>query len=124
MVATIGMAVGVGMYTVSVIATALILVILVLLEQLEHRIHVGWETRIIRVRISGIVNDIEAYRSVLSDYHVQIVNVFVEYDYEAPTTRLNLVVLAKNTTDIVTVFEAIRNLNPTQAISLANQVSI
>ncbi len=76
------------------------------------------------MRISGIVNDIEAYRSVLSDYHVQIVNVFVEYDYEAPTTRLNLVVLAKNTTDIVTVFEAIRNLNPTQAISLANQVSI
>lgn len=124
MVATIGMAVGVGMYTVSVIATALILVILVLLEQLEHRIHVGWETRIIRVRISGIVNDIEAYRNILSDYHVQIVNVFVEYDYEAPTTRLNLVVLAKNTTDIVTVFEAIRNLNPTQAISLANQVSI
>ena len=117
MVATIGMAVGVGMYLVSVVATGLMLVILVLLEQLEHRIHVGWETRIIRIRIGDIVKDIDAYRHCLSEFNINLTNVFVEYDFEAPCTRLNLVVLAKNTTDFVKVFGSLRQLNPTQGIS-------
>lgn len=124
MVATIGMAVGVGMYAVSIVATGLILVILVLLEQLEHRIHVGWETRIIRIRTEGILTDIDAYRSTLARFHINLINVFVEYDYEAPITRLNLVVLTKNTTDIVKVFESLAAIRKTQSISLANQVSI
>ena len=124
MVATIGMAVGVGMYLVSVVATGLMLVILVLLEQLEHRIHVGWETRIIRIRIGDIVKDIDAYRHCLSEFNINLTNVFVEYDFEAPCTRLNLVVLAKNTTDFVKVFGHLRQLHPTQGISLANQVTI
>lgn len=124
MVATIGMAVGVGMYAVSIVATGLMLVILVLLEQLEHRIHVGWETRIIRVRTEGIITDIQTYRTALNDFHINLINVFVEYDYEASVTRLNLVVLAKNTTDIVAVFGRLSSINKTQSISLANQVSI
>lgn len=124
MVATIGMAVGVGMYLVSVVATGLMLVILVLLEQLEHRIHVGWETRIVRIRIGAVVKDIEAYRHCLSEQNITLTNVFVEYDFETPCTRLNLVVLAKNTTDFVKVFGLLRQLNPTQGISLANQVTI
>lgn len=118
MVATIGMAVGVGMYLVSVVATGLMLVILVLLEQLEHRIHVGWETRIVRIRIGAVVKDIEAYRHCLSEQNITLTNVFVEYDFETPCTRLNLVVLAKNTTDFVKVFGLLRQLNPTQGISL------
>ncbi len=124
MVATIGMAVGVGMYAVSIVATGLMLVILVLLEQLEHRIHVGWETRIIRIRIEGIVDDIDAYRAALAQFHINLTNVFVEYDYDIPVTRLNLVVLTKNTTDIVQVFQRLSSIRKTQAISLANQVSI
>ena len=124
MVATIGMAVGVGMYAVSIVATGLMLVILVLLEQLEHRIHVGWETRIIRVRTEGIITDIQTYRTALNDFHINLINVFVEYDYEASVTRLNLVVLAKNTTDIVAVFGRLSAIHKTHSISLANQVSI
>lgn len=42
MVAAIGMAVGVGMYFLSIVATALILVILVLMERWEHHISAGW----------------------------------------------------------------------------------
>lgn len=124
MVATIGMAVGVGMYAVSIVATALILVILVLLEQLERKIHVGWETRIIRLRLKGIVTDIDSYRNCLARFHINLTNVFVEYDYEEPVTRLNLVVLAKDTTEVTEVFSTLSKIYPTMAISLGNQVSI
>ena len=44
MMATIGMTVGVGLYILSFAATVMVLFILLLLEQIEHRIHVGAET--------------------------------------------------------------------------------
>ena len=101
MVATIGMSVGVGMYIVSVAATALILVVLLFIEAIERRVHVGWETRIIRIRVHGIVEDIDSYRSTLSAFHISLTNVYAEYDYEAGITRLNLVVLVKSTTEYI-----------------------
>lgn len=124
MVATIGMSVGVGMYIVSVAATALILVVLLFIEAIERRVHVGWETRIIRIRVHGIVEDIDSCRSTLSAFHISLTNVYAEYDYEAGITRLNLVVLVKSTTEYISLFAALRNINDTQGISLANQVSI
>ncbi len=124
MVATIGMAVGVGMYLVSIIATALILFILVQIETIEHRINMGTDSRIIRLKIAAIVSDIDPYRRVLAHNHVHLSNVYVEYDYTEGTTRLNLIVLLKDANDCVKVFEELRTLNPTLAITLANQVSI
>lgn len=124
MVATIGMAVGVGMYLVSMVATALILIVLLFIEAIERKVHVGWETRIIRIRVHGIIEDINPYRATLAEYHISLTNVYAEYDYEACVTRLNLVVLVKSTTDFISLFSAMRSINETQGISLANQVSI
>lgn len=123
-VAAIGMSVGVGMYVVSFVATILILIILLLLEQLEHRIHVGVETRIIRIRVNSVVKDIEGYRNIFNRFRVHLINVYVEYDFKEPSTRLNLVVLVKENTNYIQLFSALRELNPTEAISLATQVSI
>lgn len=123
-VATIGMAVGVGMYAVSLIATGLILIVLVSLEAVEHRIHIGWESRIIRVRVADIVTSIDTYRNCLARFGVNLTNVYVEYDFDSNVTRLNLVVLVKQNTNFIPLFSELRHLNPTQAISLANQVTI
>ncbi|MCM1293329.1 MAG: MgtC/SapB family protein [Bacteroides sp.] len=124
MVATIGLAVGVGMYWVSIIATALIIFILMILEQIEHRIRIGGESRIIRIRIPAIVTDIEPYRECLNNHHVKLNDVFVEYDYSAPLTRLNLVILARETVNFIQLFDDLSNIQPTEAISLANQVTV
>lgn len=124
MVATIGLAVGVGMYFVSIIATALIIFILMILEQIEHRIRLGGESRIIRLRIPEIITDIEAYRQCLKRHKVQLVDVYVEYDYTTPLTRLNLVTLARETVDFISLFDDLSRIRPTDAISLANQVTV
>lgn len=124
MVATIGMAVGVGMYLVSVVATGLILVILVLLERLEHKIHVGSTSRIIRLSVDGIVTDIAPYREVLQGGAVHLVNFLVEYDYVQNRTSLNLVVLVKDTTDYIRLFGILSKINPTRSITVGNQISL
>lgn len=123
MSATIGMAVGVGMYAVAVVATMLVLFILMQLESIEHRIHVGSDSRTVRLKLRGIVTDIERYREELRHHHVTLSNFYVEYDYTENLTRLNLMVLVKENTDFVAMFTRLSEINPTITISLANQPS-
>lgn len=123
MSATIGMAVGVGMYAVAVVATMLVLFILMQLERIEHRIHVGSDSRTVRLKLRGIVTDIERYREELRRHHVTLSNFYVEYDYTENLTRLNLMVLVKENTDFVAMFTRLSEINPTITISLANQPS-
>lgn len=124
MVAIIGMAVGLGMYWLSVIATALILFILVQLESWEHKVGTGSESRIIRIRAGAIVTDIAVYRKLLESNGVHLSNYYVDYDYENNETRLNLVILGREATNYIHLFEQLCRLHPTKAISLANQISI
>lgn len=124
MVANIGMAVGCGLYWISIIATGLIMFILVLLERIEHHVSLRSESRIIRVRVGVILHDISKYREAMKHYGVVLSNFFVEYDFEQQETRLNLVVVLKENTDYVGLFSAFENLYPTRSITLANQLSI
>lgn len=123
MVAIIGMAVGLGMYVLSVFASLLIYFILLQLERFEHKIKVGSENRIIRMRVNDIVTDIDAYRSVLAGHKVHLTDVYVAYDYAIGQTSLNFVVLTKESTDFINLFQAMSDLKPTSSISIANQLS-
>lgn len=124
MVATIGMAVGVGMYWVSVAATALILFILVQLERIEHRISLGSESRVIHITTSAIVRDIAPYSRIMSRRRMHLSNFYIEYDYETCETHLNLVVLVRENTDYLSLFEELEKVYPTKSISLTNQLAI
>lgn len=124
MVSALGMAVGCGMYLIGILATALILFILVLLERIEHRVSLRSESRIIRVRTGVILRDISDYRNVLRKHQVQLSNFFVEYDFEQNETRLNLVVVVRENVDYVTLFNDFESLYPTRSITLANQINI
>lgn len=124
MVAIIGMAVGLGMYWLSIVASLLILFILVQLERIEEYISRGSESRIIRIRTAVILDDISAYRKVLNRHHIKLSNFYLDYDYEASETRLNLVCLVRETTDYIELFSQFRKLHPTKSIGLANQLNI
>lgn len=124
MVAAIGLAVGVGLYLLSIAATALILIILVPLERFEHRIGMGSESRIIRMKVGCVVEDIESYRQLFKQHKVHLSNVYVEYDYDKEITHINFVVLMKDNVDNVKLFAQLRQLYATHSISLANQVNL
>ncbi|MCM1162697.1 MAG: MgtC/SapB family protein [Muribaculaceae bacterium] len=123
-IATVGMAVGCGLYLVAVVATMLVLVVLTLLEHLERRVNVGNESRTIRLKVKGIVSSIMPYQEVLAQYGIHLSKVYVEYDYEQHTTRLNLVVLIREHSDFIDVFDSLHNIRPTITISLSNQADL
>ncbi|MDE6814324.1 MAG: MgtC/SapB family protein [Duncaniella sp.] len=123
-IATIGMAVGCGLYLIASFATILVLVVLTILEQIEHRVNVGNEARTIRLKVRGIVRTIKPYRDVLGRYNIHLSRVYVEYDYEADTTRLNLLILIREHSDFIEVFSALHEVHPTISISLSNQADL
>lgn len=124
MVAAIGMAVGVGMYAVSILATLLILFVLVQLEALEHRISLGSQSRILRLTLTEIITDITPYDEVFSRNKVHLSNYYIEYDYAANTTQLNLVLLVRENVDYTSLLADVRDIYPTKAASLGTQTNI
>ncbi len=123
-IATIGMAVGCGLYIIAMVATGLVLVVLIVLEQIEHKVNVGNEARTIRLKVKGIVKSLRPYEEELSKFSIHLSRVYVEYDYENDSTRLNLLILIAEKSDFVDVFDALHNINPTLSISLSNQADI
>lgn len=123
-IATIGMAVGCGLYLIAVVATLLVLIVLTLLEQLEHRVNVGNEARTIRLKVNGIVKSIAPYREVLGRFGIHLSKVYVEYDYDTQVTRLNLLILIREHSDFIDVFDALHDVYPTITISLSNQADL
>lgn len=127
MVATIGMAVGVGMYLVSCIATLLIIFILVTLEAYMHRLKIGQESKIIRVKVEGIVTSQSIYRQIFAKYGIHISDEYLKFDYGQEYTIINFVILAKGQVDFPAMFRELDQANPdsrTLSITLTNEVNI
>lgn len=121
MTAGIGMAVGVGMYLCSIIATAMILLILAAFQVYESRARIGQENRLIKIVVKGIVEDIDAYLDILKTHHVHLSTFYISYDYTAGTSEISLVVLAPSHRNYLPMFEDLRVQADTLSLTLSSQ---
>ena len=124
MVATIGMAVGVGMYLVSVIATLLIIFLLVTLERYEHKLNIGQESKILRVKVKGILGTQSDYSAIFARHAIHVSDEYLKFDYEQNFTIINFVILTKGGVDFAALFREIHDVQPTISITLTNEVNI
>lgn len=120
MTATIGMAVGVGMYLTSVIATAMILLTLVAFQVYENRTKLGQENRVIKITVHGIVSNIEEYRQVFTNHDVHLSTFFINYNYDDNLTELNFIVLAPSHRNYLPMFQDLRLLGDTRSLTLSS----
>lgn len=124
MTAIIGMSVGIGMYTIAICATLLIMMILVTIEQYEKRRHVGQEPRVINMTVNGIIADVEDYRRVFNSNGVHLSTFYLSYDYEHQLTEINFMVLIQAYTDLMPILEQLSKVRATQRLTLSNQMDI
>lgn len=122
--AIIGMAVGVGMYWESVVTTLLILFVLFGIDQYEHVHSIGQDSKVLNLKLHGIIEDIEPYRELLKKHDVHLSTFYVEYNYERDESELNLVILAPVHTNLLPVVGELSKLNPTKSINLSSQVDL
>ena len=123
MTACIGLAVGAGMYIIAIVATLLIIFVLVNIERIEKLANFLWESRVIRVKARGIVNDLTACRNIITDHGVHVRDMLVKYDYENDTTTANFLVRAKGSLDPTPLFQALSEAIDPISITLTNEMN-
>lgn len=124
MAACIGLAVGAGMYLVSILTTLLIIFILVNIERIEHRYNFLWESKIIRVKMHGIVEEIQPFRDVLKSNDVHISDEFMKYDYENQQTIVNFMVRSKNNVNVPSMFKKLQEKGKAISITITNEMNM
>ena len=124
MAACIGLAVGAGMYLVSIIATLLIIFILVNIERIEQRHNFLWESKILRVKVYGILDDIQSVRVIIESNDVHISDEFMKFDYEDGQTIINFMVRSKSSVDVPKMFSAIKEKINAISITITNEMNM
>lgn len=124
MTACIGLAVGAGMYLISIIATLLNIFILVNIERLEQRHNFMWESKIIRVKVHGIIQDIQPLRDIIVGNDVHISDEFMKFDYGNQVTIVNFMIRSKSNVDVPAMFNAIKEHSDPISITITNEMSM
>lgn len=123
-IAAIGMAVGVGMILLALLATFFIFLILVFFEKYEHKVTMGWESKVIQVKIQGIIQSSEEYEKVFGKFKIHVSDIHLSFNYRENVTVVNFVILSRGDTDYLDLFRNIHDLKNTISISLTNEISI
>ena len=122
--ACIGLAVGAGMYLISIIATLLIIFILVNIERIEQRHNFLWETKIIRVKMHGILDDIQPLRDIMVANNVHISDEFMKFEYDNQLTIVNFMVRSKSNVDVPAMFKTIKEQSNAVSITITNEMNM
>ena len=123
MTASIGLAVGAGMYLLATVASVLIILVLTLLEGCERYLFKGKEQKIVRVKVNRIVTDAEPYRRCLQEFRVHISDEFFRYDYTQGTTIINFMVRSLDKTDFIRMFDRLHAQGDILSLTLTNEVN-
>lgn len=123
MTAAIGLAVGAGMYLISIIAVLFILFILAFAERYEQSLFKAGESKIVRVKFHGIIEDLQPYRQIFKQHNIQIVDEFIRYDYGSEHTIINFIILAKGQPDFSQLFKQMHEKQEIRSLTLTNEVN-
>lgn len=123
MTAAIGLAIGTGMYVISIVASLLVLFALTTAEKLEVRMFKTGESKIIRIKSQGIVTDLTTLRQDLREHNIHIVDEFIKYNYHEEQTIINFIILSRGQQDFIALFEQMRQHGSFHSITLTNEVN-
>ena len=124
MAACIGLAVGAGMYLISIIATLLIIFILVNIERIEMRHNFLWESKIIQLKAKGILEDIQSVRDLIENDDIHISDEYMKYDYENQMTIVNFMVRSKTNVNVPALFATIKEKHEAISLTITNELSL
>lgn len=121
--ACIGLAVGAGMYILSIAACFLILFVLLSLEILEKKWLRSSEQKIVRLKVNYIVTDTASFRNSFKKYGVHLSDEFLRFDYTQGTTTINFMVRSRSNTDFIALFDDLHSKGQVLSLTLTNEVN-
>lgn len=122
--AMIGLAVGSGMYLIATFTALLVLFVLAILEKYEKMLRLNWETKIIRLKLGTMQDDLAPYKEVFKKHDIHISESYIRYDFTLPATTINFMIRTKGNTNFIKLFEDIHSVNKdTLSITLTDEVN-
>lgn len=67
------------------------------------------------------MTDIDPYREVLHQHGGQLINIYVQYDYEKQQTSLNLIILINESASYPNLLDSLGKVYPTDTIAITSQ---
>ncbi len=122
--AAIGMVVGAGLYIFAILATLSSLFVLSSLERYEQKVNFDWTTKIVRVKMLGIITSSTEYLNVFEEFDIHVNDTYLKFDYENNNTIANFVILSRSRADFTDLFVKLGKLNQTLSITLTNEISM
>ncbi|MBQ7823884.1 MAG: MgtC/SapB family protein [Bacteroidaceae bacterium] len=122
-VAALGLAIGVGLYLIAIIATAFILFTLVSLERYEHQVMTERSSKTIQVVTKSLKVNTTEMRRTFSHYNIAVHDILLNYNYETQTATITFIVLTKGSTDFESLFSEMRSAYPLVSIQLRNEIN-
>ena len=123
MTACLGLAIGAGMYIISIFSALFIIGVLKLFEYFEKKFLKGAEMKIIRIKVNNIVSDTNPYRDCLKQYNVHISDEFLRFDYNCQVTTINYMIRSNDATIFVGLFASIHEIDDIASLTLTNEVN-
>lgn len=120
--AGLGLAVGIGLYTIAFIAMVFILITLVVINNIENRMNIEWESHIVAVELPLIIDSIDIYKHVFEQHGIKMHEWYIDVDYSKPSTTIKFVVQMREKTDVLRLFDDMQKLRTTNNISLQNEI--
>lgn len=122
--AMIGLAVGSGMYLIATATAMLVICVLTLLDSYEKKLGFNWETKIIRLKIGVMQDNIAPYKELFHKHGVHLSDSYIRYDFTLPTTTINFMIRTNGNTNFLKLFDEIHAVNEnTLSITLTDEVN-
>ena len=123
MTASIGLAIGAGMYIISTVATLLIIFVLSYADRYVTRFIRAGESKIIRVKVNGIMDDVAVLRDLLKQYNIHISDEFLRYNFTEKQTIINFVVVSYGKPNYVALFNEVQKTGNVASVTLTNELN-
>ena len=118
MVAALGLAIGAGMYEVSLAGMVITLFILINMANFERKVMIEWNSKTVILVFSDLLVRKAEVEELLRKHGVSIHDIFIEQDFHRNVTELHFSVYVKIKTDYVLLFEQLRKLDAVTSVRI------
>ncbi|MFZ4456145.1 MAG: MgtC/SapB family protein [Bacteroidales bacterium] len=117
-VSALGLAVGAGMYSVSLMGMVVTLFVLINLAKFERRVMVEWTAKSLTVVVHGLDFQRAPIEAVLKNHGLSIHDFFVDQEVNQNTTHLHFSIYVKLGTDYEQLFSDLRQIPTVGSVKL------
>ncbi len=118
MVSALGLAIGAGMYEVSLVCMVVTLFVLINMAKFERKVMVEWTSKSITLTFEDLIVRKKEVEDLFVRHGLSVQDVFIEQEFDRKTTHLHFNVYVKIKTDYVKLFDDFQRLQSIVSVRL------